>query len=62
MKPSRETARFELYEWPQPMLEIRSKSTDFILSIREPEDAIVIRDSLNEFLKCIPKEFGGEGE
>lgn len=62
MKPNRENERFELYEWPHPLLEIRSKSTDFIISISEPEDAKMIRDSLNEFLKCIPEEFGGDGE
>lgn len=58
----KETERFEIYEWPQPILEIRSKSPDRIISITEPEDAKMIRDSLNEFLKCIPKEFGGDGE
>ena len=62
MKPQRENERFAVYEWPQPICEIKSKSTDFIIHISLPEDAKMIRDSLNEFLSCIPKEFGGEKE
>lgn len=62
MKAQRETERFAIFEWPQPLCEIKSKSTEMWICVSQPEDAVMIRDSLNEFLKCIPREFGGEKE
>ena len=59
MKPSRENKFFELYEYPQPILEVVMKTEGGWIRIEDAESAKMIRDSLNEFLKCIPKECGG---
>lgn len=64
IKPDRlkETERLKVYEYPQPWLEILDKEKDIILTINTVDEALMIRDSLNEFLNCIPKQYGGEGE
>lgn len=49
-KPQYRSERLEIFEWPQPICELRDLSANTIVSIRTPEDATAVIRSLKQFL------------
>lgn len=49
-KPSYQSDNIAIFEWPQPICEIKNLKDGSYLVIKEREDAKAIRDSLNTFL------------
>lgn len=49
-KPQYQSDRLEIFEWPQPICELRDPVTGHIVSIRTPEDATAVARSLKQFL------------
>lgn len=49
-KPQYQSDRLEIFEWPQPICELRDPNTGQIVTIRTPEDATAVSRSLKQFL------------
>jgi hypothetical protein len=54
--PQYKSEKLELYEWPQPICEIKDPTTGAIVGIKTPEDARAVRDSMNKFLHIVDPE------
>lgn len=49
-KPQYRSERLEIFEWPQPICELRDPNTGQIVTIQTPEDATAVLRSLKQFL------------
>lgn len=49
--PQYKSPGLELYEWPQPICEIKDPTTGAIVGIKTDEDAKALRASLNKFIQ-----------